>query len=190
MSDTASKNALVKRIQGQLRHPLKLRVVLSVAMLASWYYLFFSPLSDQMVQTESLIKKERKRIDTAHQIDKLRKSLQAFKDRVPAKSDPNELMRYVMNRIRSSPLKLIDLKPDKSKGLGPFNAMGLRLTLEGTYSEIGELLSWIHNGQRMLRVETVSLAPASRVSGKNASTEGFRLNIQLALTSLMEKESA
>jgi Tfp pilus assembly protein PilO len=190
MRDAASKKSLVNSIQDQLRHPLKLRVMLSVAMLAGWYYLFFSPLSEQMVLTETLIKKERQRIGTAHQIDKIRKSLQAFKDRVPSKSDPNELMRYVMNRIRSSPLKLIDLRPDKSKGLGPYNAMGLRLTLEGTYSEIDELLSWIHNEQRLLRVETISLAPAGRGSGKNATMGSSRLNIQLALTNLMEKESA
>ena len=59
-----------------------------------------------------------------------------FKDRVPANSDPNELMEFVMARIRSSPLKLVDLKPDKPKSLGPYDCIALHLTLEGTYIQV------------------------------------------------------
>ena len=79
------------------------------------------------------IDKERKRIAAAHEVDQARKALEVFKDRVPANSDPNELMEFVMARIRSSPLKLVDLKPDKPKSLGPYDCIALHLTLEGTY---------------------------------------------------------
>ncbi len=76
-----------------------------------------------MAVTQARIDKEQKRIITAREVEVVRKSLVAYKDRVPAKSDLNELIQYVMGRIRSSPLKLVDLKPDKAKALGPFDAM-------------------------------------------------------------------
>ncbi len=49
-----------------------------------------------MAATQASIDKERKRIDMASKLDEVRKSLLPFKDRVPANSDLNELMQFVM----------------------------------------------------------------------------------------------
>ena len=160
MSNPSSRTAFLTRLADSLRHPLRLRLVLCPVILGGWYFLFFSPLSDDMAATQARIDKERKRIVAARQVEQARKSLAVYKDRVPANSDLNELMQFVMGRIRTSPLKLIDLKPDKSKALGPYDAIALRLTLEGTYSQVHELLNWIHHERRLLRVESLSLAPA------------------------------
>ena len=162
MNKSSSKAGLSAPLLGQLRHPVKLRLVLYLTILAAWYFLFYSPLSDEMVATQARIKKEQKRITMAREVEVVRKSLVAYKDRVPAKSDLNELIQYVMDRIRSSPLKLIDLKPDKAKALGPYDAIALRLSIEGTYLEIDELLTWIRDERRLLRVDSLSLTPLSR----------------------------
>ena len=50
---------------GNLRHPIKLRLVLYLTILAAWYFLFYSPLSDEMAVTQARINKEQKRITTA-----------------------------------------------------------------------------------------------------------------------------
>jgi Tfp pilus assembly protein PilO len=189
MSLKPSKTSFSRRLTNQLRHPLKLRVLLSLVILAGWYFLFFSPLSDQMAMTQARIENEQKRIGIARQTDAVRKSLVPYKNRVPAKSDLNELIQYVMNRIRSSPLKLIDLKPDKAKALGPFDAISLRLTLEGTYAELDELLTWIQSEQRLLRVDSLSLTPSTKGGDKKHAREHLNLDIQLTLTSLMERTS-
>jgi hypothetical protein len=189
MSKSTSKAGLPQLLLGQLRHPLKLRLVLYLAILAGWYFLFYSPLSDKMVVTQARIDKERKRITMARDVEVVRKSLVAYKDRVPAKSDFNELIQYVMDRVRSCPLKLLDLKPDKPKNLGPFDAISLRLTLEGTYPDLDGLLAWIQNERRLLRVDALSLSPSTKGMAKNEGKEPLKLNIQLTLTSLIERAS-
>ena len=112
-----------------------------------------------------------------------------FKDRVPANSDPNELMEFVMARIRSSPLKLVDLKPDKPKSLGPYDCIALHLTLEGTYIQVHDLLRWVHHERRLLRVESLSLTPAQAGLKKEKEKGPVKLSIQLVLAGLMEKAS-
>ena len=190
MSTTPPKAGLPKLILDQLRSPLKLRLVLCPVILGGWYFLFFSPLSDQMAATQASIDKERKRIDMASKLDEARKSLLPFKDRVPANSDLNELIQFVMARIRSSPLKLIDLKPETSKHFGPFDSISLSLSIEGTYDQIDELLAGIHNERRLFRVESLSLAPAARSNDPKEGGGPFKLHLLLKLAALMEMTSS
>jgi len=190
MSTTTPKAGLPKRILDQLRSPLKLRLVLCPVILGGWYFLFFSPLGDRMVAIQASIDKERKRIDMASKLDEIRKSLLPFKDRVPANSDLNELIQFVMARIRSSPLKLIDLKPEASKHIGPFDSISLSLSIEGTYKQIDELLAEIYNERRLFRVESLSLAPAASNNEKKEENGPFKLHLLLKLACLMEKTSS
>ncbi|MGC8641550.1 MAG: GspMb/PilO family protein [Isosphaeraceae bacterium] len=190
MSNTSAQSASLDRIADSLRQPLRLRLVLCPVILGAWYFLFFSPLSDNMTATEARIGKERKRIAAARQVEQGRKALEVYKGRVPGNSDPNELMQFVMTRIRGSPLKLIDIKPARSKTLGPYDAIGLQLSLEGTYSEVHELLNWIHHEKRLLRVESLSLAPARVVSTKHQEKGPVKLAIQLVLAGLMDRTNS
>jgi Tfp pilus assembly protein PilO len=189
MSSTPPKAGLPKRILDQFRSPLKLRLVLGPVILGGWYFLFFSPLSDHMAAIQASIDKEQKRIDMASKLDDARKSLLPFKDRVPANSDINELIQFVMARIRSSPLKLIDLKPEASKHIGPFDSISLSLSIEGTYEQIDEFLAGIHNERRLFRVESLSLAPAVRSNDKKEGSGPFKLQLLLKLAALMEMTS-
>ncbi len=190
MSTTPPKAGLSKRILDQLRSPLKLRLVLGPVILGGWYFLFFSPLSDHMAVTQASIDKEQKRIDMASKLDDVRKSLLPFKDRVPANSDLNELIQFVMGRIRSSPLKLIDLKPETSKHFGPFDSISLSLSIEGTYDQIDELLAGIHNERRLFRVESLSLAPTARSNDPKEASGPLKMHLLLKLAALMEMTSS
>ena len=166
MSNPTAKTDFLTRLADSLRHPLKLRLVSCPVILGGWCFLFFSPLSDDMATTQGRIDKEMKRIAVARQVEQARKSLNVFKDRVPPNSDLNELMQFVLGWIRPSPLKLIDLKPDKLKVPGPYDAIAIRLTLEGTFSQVNELLNWVRSQRRLLRVESLSLAPRPGPPGR------------------------
>jgi Tfp pilus assembly protein PilO len=192
LRDTPPKIGLPRLLLGQLRHPEKLRIVLCVTILACWYAAFYGPLVERMTTTQARIDRERKRIASAQRIDDLHKTLAAYKDRIPASSDLNELIQYVMSRGRTSPLKLIDLKPEKTRSLGPYEALALRLTFEGTYAEIDGLLAWIRDDRRLLRIDSLGLAPVARGPGQDRAREksDLKLNIQLTLTSLVERTDA
>jgi Tfp pilus assembly protein PilO len=178
MNETPAKSGLHRAILKQLGHPLKLRLVLCTTMLTVWYFLFFSPLSERVVATTSRIAVERKRVVIAREIEQLKKSLAPYRD-VVGSIDVHELMRHVMRRIRSSPLRLIDLKPERPKDLGPYEAIGLRLSLEGAYADIDEFLGWAERDRRLIRIDAVQLMPHNREKG--------RLSAQITLLALAEK---
>ncbi len=90
-------------------------------------------------------------------------------------------MRRVIDHIRSSPLRLIDLKPEGSKGLGPYRAIGLRLTMDGHFTDIDAFLNWVETDRRLLRIDSIQLAPNH--------TDPRRLNVQVTLVSLTEKSA-
>src|SRR4051812_40268157 len=117
MSETTIKSRIPLLLLGQLRSPLKLRLTLGVALLGAWHYAFFSPLGDQIAATTTSTAKERSRINTARDIETLRKSLDPYRGRVPAKPDLNEMMQYVMDHIRPTPIRLMDLRPEKAKDI-------------------------------------------------------------------------
>ena len=178
MSQTTEKSGLSRAVLKQLSHPLKLRLALCSSMLTVWYGLYFSPLSERVTLMTSRIGVDRKRVDTAKEVERLKKALDPFRD-VAGGGDVHELMRHVMGRIRSSPLRLTDLKPEKPKDLGPFDAIGLRLSLEGGFVDIDQFLAWIEAEKRLLRVDSIRLAPNVREPG--------RLSAQLTVMALAEK---
>lgn len=180
MSENPARSGLYRAILRQLSHPWKLRFVLCTAMLTVWYVMFFSPLSEQVAATTSRIAVERKRDGTAKEIERLKKALDPHRDLAGA-GDVHELMRHVIGRIRSSPLRLTDLKPEAPKEMGPYEAIGLKLNFEGTFADIDEFLGWIEAERRMLRVDAIRLTPNSRERG--------RLTAQLTLMALVEKPS-
>ena len=105
-----------------------------------------------------------------------------YKGRVHAGNDINELMQHVIAHMRSSPLKLLDLKPEKPKDLGPYETLGLKLTLEGHFAEFDEFLKWVETDQRLLRIDTIKLDPVA--------TDPSRIAGQVVLLSLGEKSAS
>ena len=132
MSEKNSGSSLERLVLAQLRDPIRLRFALGLILLASWYLGFYSPMSDRMARTAALTESERKRAVTAQQIEGLRKQLAPFAERIPEHAGQNELVQYVMAHVRQSPVKLVDLKPTKTRDLGPFDDIGLRLQFDAS----------------------------------------------------------
>lgn len=179
MSQTPPRSNYQRMILQQLIHPVKLRLALCLAIIVGWYVVFFSPTSEHLAATTARIDRERKRVATAREIKKLKKNLAPSHGLIPAGVNVQELMRHVIDHLRSSPLTLIEVKPDKPKDLGPYEAIGLQLKLEGGFAEIDRFLTWVEKDQWMLRIDSIKLDP----SGKNAG----RLTAQIVLLSLAVK---
>jgi Tfp pilus assembly protein PilO len=178
MSEKPAKFDYKQVILDQLRQPLKLRLLLCVGIITGWYIVFFSPLSEQITTTMARVARERKRAATAREIVQLKKAMVPSQGSISAEADVAELMRHVIAQLQSSPLKLIDLTPEKPKDLGPYQTLGLHLTLEGSYSEIDVFLRWVETDRRLLRIEKIKLDPAKKSAG--------RLDAQVILVSLVE----
>ncbi|QEH35859.1 hypothetical protein OJF2_44160 [Aquisphaera giovannonii] len=170
-------SALSRAVLRHLRDPLRLRFAVAGAMLASWYVGFYAPTTERMAATAGRIELERRRAATAGQVEALRERLAPFRDRVHPRAGANELIQYVMARVRSSPMKLVDLKPQKLKELGALQAIGLRLQLEATYEDLDDFLAWAHNDRLLFRVDALRVEPAKAPG---------RLAVELDLLSLAE----
>ena len=72
-----------------------------------------------MARTVGPDRSERKRTVTAQQIEELRKVAGPLRSGSPSTAGHNELIQYVMAHVRQSPVKLIDLKPTKTRGPRP-----------------------------------------------------------------------
>ena len=177
MSQTALVARYKQLILGHLRHPLKLRFLLCVTIVAGWYFLFYSPLSKQMAATTSGISSAQE-AGTAR-VRAAQEGAGTVSETDTEEADANDLMHHVIDHIRTSPMKLLDLKPEKPKDLGPYEAFGFRLTLEGRFAEIYEFLKWVETDRRLLRIDSFKLRPAIQQPG--------RLTAQLVLLSLAEK---
>ena len=179
MSEKTSGSSLQRLILTQLRNPTRLRFLLCAVLLVFWYFGFYGPTSDQIALTSARADSELKRAASARQIEQLREALAPFQARIPAHSGQNELNQYVMAHIRQSPVKLVDLRPAKIKDLGSFDNIGMRLQLEASYEDLDEFLVWVENDHQLLRIDSLKVDPLK---------DGGRLNVQLDLLSLAEKE--
>jgi Tfp pilus assembly protein PilO len=182
MSNPSPKNNVRELVLVQLRNPLKLRLVVCLTIIALWYFSFFTPLVEKTQTTTTRIARERKRIATAKEIETLKKALAPHHGFILAGANLSELMRHVMDHLRSSPLKLIDLKPEAPKNLGPYDAIGIQLALEGDFGELSAFLSWVESDGRYLRVDSIKIDPNQRDPG--------HLKAQLKLLSLAENTPA
>ena len=84
-----------------------------------------------------------------------------------------------MAHVRQSPVKLVDLKPTKTRDLGSFDNIGLRLQFDASYEDLDAFLAWVENDHRLLRVDSLKVEPTK---------DHAQLNVQLDLLSLAEKE--
>ncbi len=181
MSEKTAGSPLQQLILTHLRDPTRLRFVLCAVLLAAWYFGFYGPTNERMASTSARADSELKRAASARQIEGLREMLAPYQARIPVQAGQNELNQYVLEYIRQSPIKLVDLKPSKVKDLGALDNIGIRLQLESSYENLDEFLVWVEKNSRMLRIDSLKVDPAR---------DGTRLNVQLDLLSLAEKETS
>ncbi len=105
-----------------------------------------------------------------------------YQGRIPAGADVNELMQHVDRPDTVVTAETARPEPEKAKDLGPYETLGLKLTLEGRFTEIDEFLKWVETDQRLLRIDTIKLDPDNK--------DPARLEAQVILLSLVEKPAA
>ncbi len=162
---------ILDNIDRRLRDPLQLRIVLAGGLLAGWYLLVFGPLSDRIEESKRNRVQIEAHVALARDIESLRTAADAFKDRVPSRTDTNEWVAYLLSGVRRSPVKLLRLEPQGIRKHGPFDLVLLQLELEGQYRDLDDVLAWIEGNPRLLRIDSMNFLPAG---GKS---EGLELKL-------------
>jgi hypothetical protein len=146
----------------RLYDPIQFRVLSCLAMLLTWYFLIYGPLSEGMVRRTDLLARERTRLALARELEQLKVKLQPLDARLPPKTDATEYLQYLLGGIRSLPLKLVKLDPTTPVEHGPFQVAVFRVEVEGRYADVHALVRWVEENPRLMRVDALRVEPPTR----------------------------
>lgn len=171
-SATPATENKTSKLQELFAHPLRLRAVVSLAMVASWYVLAYMPMAGQIEAITAQLKVDRERVAIAKQVDVLRKESDEIKNRIPPKANQSEWLQFLMGIVRANPVKLISLNPVASREVGPYKLLAFRIVIEGQYPDICKFLKEIESNRRLVRVESIRIAekavdPSARETAKS-----------------------
>jgi hypothetical protein len=164
------KVSLKTKLFDHLYNPNKLRAIVTGVMLAIGYVGVYMPLSSGMDTTNRNLNKERKRLELGCEVEQLQTQYNRFKNRIPKQRDANEWVPYVLDGVRKFPLTLLKWNGDELRDVGPYKVVVLRLDLEGTFTGMDAMLDWLETNERLIRVDTVKIAPQKAGSGKLVMT--------------------
>ncbi len=153
-------NEKPRGLTARLHDPAQLRMVLTGFMLLVGYLGIYLPFSAQIAEAQRKLRKEQSQGQTARQIEALEEQARLFKDRLPAKTDTNEWVQFMLAGVRQFPLKLVSLDPGPSQPVGPYQALVLQIELEGAFGALNDFLQWMADNERLFRVNAIKVAPS------------------------------
>lgn len=150
------KTKLLQRLQ----NPLQLRLCATGCVLLIAYLGVYMPLSGEIDETTNKIAKANKLTALAKDIEHLRGQYKGLKGRLTNQRDSKEWVEYVLNGVRKFPLKLLGLDCDKSRPLGPYAAVVMRIELEGSFHDMDLFLRWLESNKRLFRIDSMRVGPS------------------------------
>ena len=158
MKEEKKKKTSIQKLAERLHDPLQFRIFVAVVALGIGYMGVYTPLSDQITETTQKLKQARELQNLNDQISDLRGEVNRVAARLPKNSDTNEWVQYILNGVRGMPVKLTNLDSAEPRQVGPFEAIVLRVELEGSYHDLETFLNWIETNQRLFRVDEMRVS--------------------------------
>jgi Tfp pilus assembly protein PilO len=139
---------------------------LTIVVLGIGYAAVYLPLNNSITAATRKLAESQDRLRLAGDVEQLRKQFQQVQTRLPKQVDADEWVQYVLASVRRSPLKLDSFSPGVIRPLGPYQMVYLSIKLSGSLADLDRFLYWLESNDRLFRVETVNIAPASN-NGKD-----------------------
>jgi Tfp pilus assembly protein PilO len=122
----------------------------------------YTPLNAQIEGMNRKIDREKKLAVLAEKIERLQTQCKQIDNWLPKQTDSKEWMQYMLDGIRKLPLKLVKLDFLAPRPVGPFQALVMRIEVEGSYYDLDRLLRWIETNPRLLRVDDIGIGLAKQ----------------------------
>jgi Tfp pilus assembly protein PilO len=172
------KAGLKSRVLDRLRNPVQLRILVTATVLLVAYTCVYAPLSGKITDVTAELNREQVLCQLASDVEHLRTQYQGFALRLPQQSDSKEWVQYLLDGVRRFPVRLTKLDCDTPREVGPYKAAVLRVELEGSFFEIDAFLRWLESNPRLIRIDSVNIAPGQ-------STAGSSLVVRLTVLGMM-----
>lgn len=164
-SATASSR-LPAQLRDLIHQPNRLGLVLNVALLGAWYLVTYSPLHRAISQDDHRLSIGRQRLALAHEVEHLRTQADRYGALLPASGDGDIWIPFLMAGIREFPtIKLVSLEPRPPVKVGPYSAPVHRIVVEGSYFDLEQLLRWLEEAPRLIRIDSIQIAPRNTSAG-------------------------
>ena len=176
-----TKRSAKQKLLDRLHDPLQLRLVLCATLLAAWYWLGYSPMSDRIARTTANLRRDRQLLALATEVESLRAEADNFAHRLPPPIRPQ---RVPPVRPRWRPNR--PARPRLAQPAGPEGRRALRGRL-GQDRAPGE----IQGCRRLLPMGRgqQQAPPDRRARGQSDSREPELLKVQLSVVGLMGVEA-
>lgn len=152
----------------RLRDPWRMRLAVTAFLLTVGYAAIYAPLSGRLEQAQWQLNQERQRRDIHQDVEVLRSQVEMFESRLPQDSDTNQWVQYVIDGVRQHPVKLVNLDSVPSRSVGRYQAVAMRIDLEGRMHDLDALLHWLETNERLFRIDSAMIEP-SREDGTRRS---------------------
>jgi Tfp pilus assembly protein PilO len=172
------RSSLQSTIVENLRHPLRLRIVLTTIVLLIGYFVVYTPLRDHIASTNHRWSDVKSHLELARNLEQLRSEFRDVEKRLPHQTDPKEWVQFFLNSISKLPIELRSLQCDSPQDLGPYKAIAFQVDFTATFPHLDEFLTWVELNKRFFRVDSI------KISASGDKTEPT-LNVSLNILGIM-----
>ena len=142
-------------VTAHLSDPAKMRLAVITAMTVIGLLAVYKPLAGRIEDKQQQLAAERRRTGLIASVSALRRQTAAYRPRIGEKSDTNEWVQYILTGLRESAVKLRDMSSRQPRTVGPYKAIVLTVEVEGNYRTIKDLMEWLEQSDRLLRVDSM-----------------------------------
>jgi type II secretory pathway component PulM len=138
-----------------LSDPAKLRVTTVAALVLAAVFAGYMPLSKRIQEAQRRLAAERERNEQIMDVEKLRKQVAAYRDRIGDSTDTNEWVRYLLAGLDRFNVKLRGMESREPRRVGPYRTVTLEMEIEGGFAQLRGFVEWMERSERLLRVDSV-----------------------------------
>ncbi len=173
---TRGKQAGLKaQLMDVLRNPFQLRMLITGLIVVVGYVAVYMPLSNDIVETQMRLTAAQKRLQLTKDVVALRTQFKLCQPRLPMVDkgvpDSNEWIQHLLGGLRKLPVNLLTMDFRPQRDVGPYKAIVVHISIEGTYMDLHAVLCWLETNERLYRVDDINLAPLPQGRGSNLLLE-------------------
>ena len=171
--------------QNQRDQVMLLVGIVGLALAGAYYYFVHSPKADALAElttrVESLDRKNQRAKavvargtveDLRAEADRLRDNLELMRTLIPVSNEVPALLDQILGAARRTGLEFSNFAPSATIQGEQFDTYRFRMSMQGSYHQIGELLTAIGSLRRIIAPINVSLAPSPVSSARTAKPRG------------------
>ena len=175
MPSTGKQTTLKTQLRQALHNPFQLRMIITGLIVVVGYVAVYMPLSNDIAETQVMLTTSQKRLQLTKDVVSLRAQFKLCQPRLPnvekGVPDSNEWIQHLLAGLRKLPVNLLTMDFRPQRDIGPYKAIVVHISIEGTFQDLHAVLCWLETNERLYRVDEFNLVPVPQGRGNNLLME-------------------